>query len=120
MILMQVLGKRDCVLHGASRVGAHQIRHGILVHVKLPVYLFKFADKGVVYGDGRLSHPRQDIVGDMLRSGPKLSAHVILAQRPQERFVLIRHQVVKAKAGAHKHLLNPRQSPELLEELQVV
>ena len=55
----------------------------------------------------------------MLRRGAQLTAYVVLAHLAQEGVVLIRHNVVKANAGAYEHLFDALDFSKLAQKLQV-
>ena len=90
-----VFGKGDRVLHGAARVGGHEVGHDVLVFSELLIHLPELAAEGVVDIHGRLAHFGQDVVRNVLRRDAKLAAYVVLAELAQEGTVLICQKIVE-------------------------
>ena len=111
--LPDIFRKRDGILQRAAGVGRHQIRDDVLLLSGLLIGLLKETDELSVDAAPGLSHPGQDIIGDMLRRDPQLAADMMLTEFPQEGPVAVRQQIIKAEPGTDKDFFDARQTAEL-------
>ena len=63
--LPQIKGEGYRVFERRTRVGGHQIRHEILLHIELLVYFIELVVKLFVHAERRLAHIFENAVGAM-------------------------------------------------------
>ena len=73
----------------------NQIRDQVLLHPQFFIHAAVLLRKGLINAVGRLSHQPQHPLGNMFRRHLQLTAHMILAQLPQELVGGIGQHVVK-------------------------
>ena len=96
----------DSLLHGASRMGRHEIWHCILFFTGARIGLFKILQKLLIHSMFRLAHIGKHLVGNVFRCHPQLSAYMILGKLLQKFPVPVCFHIVKTDSGAYKHFLN--------------
>ena len=92
-----ILGQRDRVLHGAARMGGHEVWHDVLILPEFLIHFPEFPAESVVDLYRRLAHFGEDVVRNVLGRHAELSAYMILAEFAEEGPVLICQKIVESE-----------------------
>lgn len=120
VVIPQKFCQHYCVFHGASRVRRHQVGHQILFFAQLAVDLLKFLGKPLINLRGGFAHILKNPWGNMLRCYLQLAADMAAAKLGEKLIIFVIEQVIKSNAGTDKHLFNPLDFLQLLQQLQIV
>ena len=98
----------------------HKIRHNELRLAVPGVERPVFIEKPLVHRDRRLAHIAEHAVDAVLRRYLELAGDVVLHKLGEERAVFVAEDVVKPHAGAHEHLPDAGDLPQLPQQRKIV
>ena len=120
VLLLEEQGQLHGVLQGAPGVGGHEVGHQELLLPQLLGDAVKFLRKSLVNVDVGLAHGVQNVAGAVLRGHLQLTGDVVLDQLLEKGVVGVLHHIVVPDSRPDEHPLDPRQLPDLPQQLQIV
>ena len=117
--LFHVARQHDRIVQMAARMAGHEIRHQILIHMRVFIRLTIAAHEIIEYLRFRLAHVVQYARAYVFRRDLQLTGYVVAHQFIQEIRFRILQYVVKTDAGSDEHLFHAVDRAQTAQNIDV-